>query len=109
MSLKLIDEYDPKDWDTYFGKGPMRTIVHYVCTRCDKTRCHFAVEVADDGKAGVPRDMVFDKDIRMPCPLEQIAVFERNADPEERGWAGTKYGSREERDMKDLNETGRRD
>ena len=28
MSLRLMDEYDPNDWDLYHGKGPMRTVTH---------------------------------------------------------------------------------
>ena len=96
MSLRLTDEYDPDDWDLYHGKGPMRTVMHYECHMCDKIRCHLAVEVADDGKPRMPTNMMFDRGIMMPCPLERTAVFEEEAGPEERGWAGTEYGTREE-------------
>ena len=107
MSLRLTDEYDPEDWDVYRGKGPMRTVMHYVCEGCDKTRCHLVVETAQSEELGVPRSMVFDREVRMPCPLERCAVFLRDADPEEHGWAGTRYGSREERDRKEREGFGR--
>ena len=105
MSLRLTDEYDPEDWDTYRGMGPMRTAVHYCCRRCDKVRCHLVVEVADDGTA--PRMDVYDREVRMPCPLNDGAVFLKDANPEEHGWAGTRCGSREERDRKEREEFGR--
>ena len=106
MSLRLTDEYDPEDWDAYRGMGPMRTAIHYCCRRCDKVRCHLVVEVADDG-TDIPKEMIYDSEVRMPCPLNDGAVFEADDDPEEHGWAGTRYGSREERDRKDREEFGR--
>lgn len=86
VSLRLTEEYDPEDWDVYQGKGPMRTEVHYVCTRCDKTRCHFVVETACSGDLGFPRGALFDRELKMPCPLSSMAVFEKTAGPEEVGW-----------------------
>lgn len=85
MSLRLRDEYDPEDWDVYRGKGPMRTRVHYCCRRCDKVRCHLVVEAADDG-TDLPKEMIYDASVRMPCPLNAGAVFEMADDPEEVGW-----------------------
>lgn len=99
MSLRLTDEYDPEDWDRYQGKGPMRTMKHYVCDRCDKVRCHLVIEEADDGDEWrAPRSMVFDEMVRMPCPLASPACFERADDPKEVGWDGTRYRTMEERD-----------
>ena len=106
MSLRLTDEYDPEDWDAYRGMGPMRTAIHYCCRRCDKVRCHLVVEVADDGP-DIPKEMIYDREVRMPCPLNDGAVFEADEDPEEHGWAEARYGSREERDRKDREEFGR--
>ena len=85
MSLRLTDEYDPDDWDVYRGMGPMRTAIHYCCRRCDKVRCHLVVEVADDG-TDIPKEMIYDREVRMPCPLNDGAVFEADDDPAEIGW-----------------------
>lgn len=102
MSLRLIDEYDPEDWDVYQSTGPMRVSRHYVCTGCDGARCHLVVETADDGKEHLPRVCQYDETIMMPCPFSRNAIFETAADPKEVGWADTEYGARGERDKKDV-------
>lgn len=79
MTLYLKDERNDKDWDRYQGVGPFEVRAHYICDRCDKTRCHIIVERAEYEEStdgfDIEKAVFKPETIRFHCPYDEPMEF----------------------------------